>query len=62
MADLTNQPEEYIKQILRDVGQYNHTGPRRGMWQLKPEYSSYAETETSQGQHLVRKKKYSQEK
>ena len=46
---MTNQPEEYIKQILRDVGQYNHTGPRRGMWQLKPEYSSYAEAETSQG-------------
>lgn len=51
LADLTNQPEEYIKLILQDIGKYNYNGPHRGMWQLKPEYSNYAEADsgTSEG-------------
>ena len=46
LADLTNQPEPYLKLILEDIGKYNSSGPHRATWQLKAEYSHYAEPET----------------
>ena len=46
LADLTSQPEAYIKLILEDIGKYNSSGPHRATWQLKAEYSHYTQPET----------------
>lgn len=41
LANLTNQPVTYLKEILREFCNYNTKNPHRNMWELKPEYRHY---------------------
>ncbi len=37
----TNQPVSYLKEVLKDVCNYNLKNPHKNMWELKPEYRHY---------------------
>lgn len=41
LVQKTKQPPAYLKEILREVCQYNTKAPHKNMWQLKPEYKHY---------------------
>ncbi|CAD5223957.1 unnamed protein product [Bursaphelenchus okinawaensis] len=38
---ITQQPANYIKEILVTIANYNSTQPHKNMWELKPEYRDY---------------------
>ncbi|XP_026757338.2 general transcription factor IIF subunit 2-like [Galleria mellonella] len=38
---ITKQPMEYLKEILKEVCNYNTKNPHKNMWELKPEYRHY---------------------
>ena len=40
IAERTQQPHAYLKEILSEVCNLNKRGPYSGMYQLKPEYAS----------------------
>ncbi|KAL0913887.1 hypothetical protein M5K25_017379 [Dendrobium thyrsiflorum] len=40
----TDQPEQFLKEILNDLCVYNKRGPNQGTHELKPEYKKSAET------------------
>uniref|UniRef100_A0A1B6M496 General transcription factor IIF subunit 2 n=1 Tax=Graphocephala atropunctata TaxID=36148 RepID=A0A1B6M496_9HEMI len=44
----TRQPVVYLKEILKEVCNYNIKNPHKNMWELKPEYRHYKDTEPSQ--------------
>ncbi|KAF6206338.1 hypothetical protein GE061_017570 [Apolygus lucorum] len=41
----TRQPVVYLKEILKEVCNYNLKNPHKNMWELKPEYRHYREPE-----------------
>ncbi|KAG8452305.1 hypothetical protein GDO86_004203 [Hymenochirus boettgeri] len=41
LVDITKQPVTYLKEILRDIGNYNVKGTHKNTWELKPEYRHY---------------------
>uniref|UniRef100_A0A1I8ABB2 General transcription factor IIF subunit 2 n=1 Tax=Steinernema glaseri TaxID=37863 RepID=A0A1I8ABB2_9BILA len=41
LQKLTNQPPNYLKEILVEIANYNTAPPHRSMWELKPEYRNY---------------------
>ncbi|XP_034437134.1 general transcription factor IIF subunit 2-like isoform X1 [Hippoglossus hippoglossus] len=41
LVDITKQPVSYLKEILRDIGNYNVKGTHKNTWELKPEYRHY---------------------
>lgn len=42
---VTRQPVVYLKEILKDVCNYNLKNPHKNMWELKPEYRHYKDSE-----------------
>lgn len=45
LVKITRQPIVYLKEILKDVCNYNLKNPHKNMWELKPEYRHYKEPE-----------------
>ncbi|KAI0500781.1 hypothetical protein KFK09_018998 [Dendrobium nobile] len=45
----TDQPEQFLKEILNDLCVYNKRGPNQGTHELKPEYKKSAEDEMQLG-------------
>ncbi|KAG0462081.1 hypothetical protein HPP92_020557 [Vanilla planifolia] len=45
----TDQPEQFLKEILNDLCVYNKRGPNQGTHELKPEYKKSTEEEMQQG-------------
>ena len=41
----TRQPVTYLKEILKEVCNYNLKNPHKNMWELKPEYRHYKQEE-----------------
>ncbi|XP_065172690.1 general transcription factor IIF subunit 2 [Atheta coriaria] len=41
LVKITRQPITYLKEILKDVCNYNLKNPHKNMWELKPEYRHY---------------------
>ncbi|CAL8381925.1 unnamed protein product [Arctogadus glacialis] len=41
LVDITKQPVTYLKEILRDIGNYNVKGTHKNTWELRPEYRHY---------------------
>ncbi|KAJ8978172.1 hypothetical protein NQ317_009660 [Molorchus minor] len=41
LVKITKQPVTYLKEILKDVCNYNLKNPHKSMWELKPEYRHY---------------------
>ncbi|CDW57264.1 general transcription factor IIF subunit 2 [Trichuris trichiura] len=44
LAKITQQPPNYLKDVLCDIAQYNTMPPHRYTWELKPEYRHYQES------------------
>ncbi|KAK9877985.1 hypothetical protein WA026_020199 [Henosepilachna vigintioctopunctata] len=45
LVKITRQPITYLKEILKDVCNYNLKNPHKNMWELKPEYRHYKQPE-----------------
>lgn len=45
LVKITRQPIVYLKEILKDVCVYNLKNPHKNMWELKPEYRHYKQTD-----------------
>ncbi|XP_059474781.1 general transcription factor IIF subunit 2 [Neocloeon triangulifer] len=45
LVKITRQPIVYLKEILKDVCVYNLKNPHKNMWELKPEYRHYKDTD-----------------
>ncbi|KDR23184.1 general transcription factor IIF subunit 2 [Zootermopsis nevadensis] len=45
LVKITRQPIVYLKEILKEVCNYNLRNPHKNMWELKPEYRHYKEPE-----------------
>ncbi|KAI5694009.1 hypothetical protein M8J76_013064 [Diaphorina citri] len=45
LVKITKQPITYLKEILKEVCNYNLKNPHKNMWELKPEYRCYKEEE-----------------
>lgn len=43
LVKITRQPITYLKEILKEVCNYNLKNPHKNMWELKPEYRHYKE-------------------
>lgn len=43
LVKITRQPIVYLKEILKEVCNYNLKNPHKNMWELKPEYRHYKE-------------------
>lgn len=41
LVKITNQPVSYLKEILKEVCDYNMKNPHKNMWELKREYRHY---------------------
>lgn len=41
LQKITRQPIVYLKEILKEVCNYNLKNPHKNMWELKPEYRHY---------------------
>ncbi|CAH1984926.1 unnamed protein product [Acanthoscelides obtectus] len=41
LVKITKQPITYLKEILKEVCNYNLKNPHKNMWELKPEYRHY---------------------
>lgn len=41
LVKITNQPVGYLKEILKEVCDYNMKNPHKNMWELKREYRHY---------------------
>jgi len=41
LVRITKQPVTYLKEILKEVCDYNIKNPHKNMWELKPEYRHY---------------------
>ncbi|XP_022192748.1 general transcription factor IIF subunit 2 [Nilaparvata lugens] len=46
----TRQPVVYLKEILKEVCNYNVKNPHKNMWELKPEYRHYKDPEQTTSQ------------
>lgn len=47
LVKITKQPVVYLKEILKDVCNYNLKNPHKNMWELKPEYRHYKQPEVA---------------
>ncbi|KAM9320924.1 general transcription factor IIF subunit 2 isoform 2-T2 [Gastrophryne carolinensis] len=45
LVEITKQPVNYLKEILRDIGIYNMKGTHKNTWELRPEYRHYQSEE-----------------
>ncbi|XP_065325179.1 general transcription factor IIF subunit 2-like isoform X2 [Gordionus sp. m RMFG-2023] len=45
LVKISEQPVTYIKEVLKEICDYNLKNPHKNMWELKPEYRHYAATE-----------------
>lgn len=45
LMGITKQPVPYLKEILKEICNYNVTAPHKHMWELKPEYRHYKTSE-----------------
>jgi len=45
LIQLTEQPQVHLKNVLRDVCNYNLKNPHKNMYELKPEYRHYAKAD-----------------
>ncbi|KAG1714101.1 General transcription factor IIF subunit 2 [Nymphon striatum] len=43
LEQITRQPLPYLKEILKEICNYNVKNPHKNMWELKPEYRHYKE-------------------
>ncbi|RXG70116.1 General transcription factor IIF subunit 2 [Armadillidium vulgare] len=43
LEKITAQPITYLKEILKEMCDYNLKNPHKNMWELKPEYRHYKE-------------------
>lgn len=41
LEKITRQPVPYLKEILKEICNYNAKNPHKSMWELKPEYRHY---------------------
>lgn len=41
LVKITNQPIGYLKEVLKEVCDYNMKNPHKNMWELKKEYRHY---------------------
>uniref|UniRef100_A0A5S6R4K1 General transcription factor IIF subunit 2 n=1 Tax=Trichuris muris TaxID=70415 RepID=A0A5S6R4K1_TRIMR len=48
LAKITQQPPNFLKDVLCDIAQYNTMPPHRYTWELKPEYRHYKESSMEQ--------------
>ncbi|XP_046393366.1 general transcription factor IIF subunit 2 [Ischnura elegans] len=48
LVKITRQPIVYLKEILKEVCNYNLKNPHKNMWELKPEYRHYKEPEPAE--------------
>lgn len=46
LVKITKQPITYLKEILKEVCNYNLKNPHKNMWELKPEYRHYKQPES----------------
>ena len=49
LVRITKQPVTYLKEILKEVCDYNIKNPHKNMWELKPEYRHYKEPTEDKG-------------
>ncbi|KAK7090438.1 general transcription factor IIF subunit 2-like [Littorina saxatilis] len=47
LVGITKQPIPYLKEILQEICVYNMKAPHKNMWELKPEFRHYKQSETS---------------
>ena len=47
MSGLILLLQVYLKDILKEICNYNMKAPHRNMWELKPEYRHYKEEESA---------------
>ncbi|GFR80556.1 general transcription factor IIF subunit 2-like [Elysia marginata] len=45
LMGITKQPVPYLKEILKEICNYNVTAPHKHMWELKPEFRHYKTSE-----------------
>lgn len=45
LEKITRQPIPYLKEILKEICNYNGKNPHKNMWELKPEYRHYKDGE-----------------
>ncbi|KAH7961872.1 hypothetical protein HPB52_012980 [Rhipicephalus sanguineus] len=48
LEKITRQPVPYLKEILKEICNYNAKNPHKNMWELKPEYRHYKDQEAKQ--------------
>ncbi|XP_060518283.1 general transcription factor IIF subunit 2 [Cylas formicarius] len=48
LVKITKQPITYLKEILKEVCNYNLKNPHKNMWELKPEYRHYKQAEDAE--------------
>lgn len=46
LVHITSQPEAYLKEFLNKMCVYNQKNPHKNMWELKPEYRHYENSDT----------------
>lgn len=49
LVRITRQPVTYLKEILKEVCDYNIKNPHKNMWELKPEYRHYKDQPAEKG-------------
>lgn len=48
LEKITRQPVPYLKEILKEICNYNAKNPHKNMWELKPEYRHYKDQESKE--------------
>lgn len=48
LFQITRQPIVYLKDILKEVCNYNLKNPHKNMWELKPEYRHYKQDQPAE--------------
>lgn len=48
LVRITKQPITYLKEILKEVCNYNLKNPYKNLWELKPEYRHYKDKEQAE--------------
>ncbi|XP_066266699.1 general transcription factor IIF subunit 2-like isoform X1 [Branchiostoma lanceolatum] len=46
LVEITKQPIQYLKEVLKEIATYNLKAPHKNTWELKPEYRHYKGGET----------------
>ncbi|XP_030381913.1 trichohyalin-like [Scaptodrosophila lebanonensis] len=57
LVNLTNQPVNYLKSILREYCTFNTKDPHKYMWELKTEYRRYLEEDNEKSKNRSKAKK-----